>query len=398
MDDTKNKIYINKINMIRSHCSNCGRHGHNYKCCIDPITSIGVICFKIENMDNTENTENKLNIKNIFSDLSEMKDGEFVKLKYVKGIPLEFIKLTNNTKQNDEDVITNTTNLGNTIDYNHIDNNQLMNIFNKYHNTVKFLLVQRKYSLGYIVFMKGKWNSNNKEEMINMFIQMTKNEIEGLLEKSESVNGFESLWEQFWDISYKESKIMSDSTTTTTISSSSSYIYATKKKYDREFNILKKKFELLISATSWNLKYYCNLVYKYGVPEWGFPKGKREHKEDNMNCALREFEEETGINKSDLCLLKKVRPLQEDMIGTNKQEYRHLYYIGFTDNIKVVLNPKKHEAHRNEIGDVGWYSYMEVIKLLNEKHRKKIYILTQIFLFIIMRLLKNETLSVAIKS
>ena len=42
--------------MYKSFCSNCGSTGHNHKKCKEPITSIGIICLKIDN----ENIRNKL--------------------------------------------------------------------------------------------------------------------------------------------------------------------------------------------------------------------------------------------------------------------------------------------------------------------------------------------------
>ena len=36
----------------------------------------------------------------------------------------------------------------------------------------------------------------------------------------------------------------------------------------------------------------------YESPEWGFPKGRRNMHESDLDCAKREFEEETGIDES----------------------------------------------------------------------------------------------------
>ena len=33
------------------------------------------------------------------------------------------------------------------------------------------------------------------------------------------------------------------------------------------------------------------------TPEWGFPKGRRNYQENDLACALREFQEETGYIK-----------------------------------------------------------------------------------------------------
>ena len=36
-----------------------------------------------------------------------------------------------------------------------------------------------------------------------------------------------------------------------------------------------------------------NSKYNFVNPEWGFPKGRKNIKESNIECALREFNEET---------------------------------------------------------------------------------------------------------
>jgi 8-oxo-dGTP pyrophosphatase MutT (NUDIX family) len=43
-----------------------------------------------------------------------------------------------------------------------------------------------------------------------------------------------------------------------------------------------------------------NLNINYEHPEWEFPKGRKNKDESDIECALREFEEETGINRDKL--------------------------------------------------------------------------------------------------
>src|SRR5271157_4197070 len=90
----KNSYLCNGIPYItRIHCNNCGKYGHSYNCCMDPVTSIGIICFKIEHITTSNNmTINE--VKNIFADLLHYDTTGLVKLKYVKGIPLELMKLS----------------------------------------------------------------------------------------------------------------------------------------------------------------------------------------------------------------------------------------------------------------------------------------------------------------
>ena len=66
---------------------------------------------------------------------------------------------------------------------------------------------------------------------------------------------------------------------------------------------------------------------KYKDPEWGFPKGRRNLKERDLQCAVREFEEETDIGRDNIYVLRCIDPLEEDFIGSNKKHYKHIYYI-----------------------------------------------------------------------
>ena len=53
----------------------------------------------------------------------------------------------------------------------------------------------------------------------------------------------------------------------------------------------------------------CNQYTSWDEPEWGFPKGRRNFNETDLNCALREFNEETGINMKSIKLLEKLVPI-----------------------------------------------------------------------------------------
>ena len=45
MNSFKNKKYIKNRNMI---CTNCRKKGHEYKDCIEPTTSLGIILLKLD--------------------------------------------------------------------------------------------------------------------------------------------------------------------------------------------------------------------------------------------------------------------------------------------------------------------------------------------------------------
>ena len=40
----KSQLFHNNYNVKKTFCTNCGKYGHNYKKCIYPIISVGIIC------------------------------------------------------------------------------------------------------------------------------------------------------------------------------------------------------------------------------------------------------------------------------------------------------------------------------------------------------------------
>ena len=50
-------------------------------------------------------------------------------------------------------------------------------------------------------------------------------------------------------------------------------------------------------------------------PEWGFPKGRRNFQENDLQCAIREFSEEPILNK--ISIIKNLIPFDEIFTGSN---------------------------------------------------------------------------------
>merc|ERR1712196_590321 len=64
-------------------------------------------------------------------------------------------------------------------------------------------------------------------------------------------------------------------------------------------------------------------------PEWEFPKGRKNYQENELDCAIREFSEETGIDSELINIISNLQPLEEMYIGTNLNFYKHKYFLGF---------------------------------------------------------------------
>ena len=93
---------------------------------------------------------------------------------------------------------------------------------------------------------------------------------------------------------------------------------------------------------------------KYDTPEWELPKGRRSSRERDIDCAIREFEEETDLNKSDYNIITNLLPINEEYIGTNGVRYKHIYYYAmFIGDKELTINQDKYEQY-SEISDMEW--------------------------------------------
>ena len=108
-------------------------------------------------------------------------------------------------------------------------------------------------------------------------------------------------------------------------------------------------------------------------PEWGFPKGRRNLKEKNIDCAIREFEEETGINKHEYNLLYQIDPIEELFSGTNNIRYKHIYYVSIANNtINNNFIIDKHNFNQvSEISNIKWYSFEECLENIRHYNIEK---------------------------
>ena len=68
----------------------------------------------------------------------------------------------------------------------------------------------------------------------------------------------------------------------------------------------------------------------------GISKGRRNLKESDYDCAIREFQEETGIKEGEYYILKNIKPVEEIFYGSNNIRYKHIYYI-------INVNRKKNK-------------------------------------------------------
>jgi 8-oxo-dGTP pyrophosphatase MutT (NUDIX family) len=222
----------------------------------------------------------------------------------------------------------------------------------------QYLMVQRKDSLSYVEFIRGKYNIKAKSYIMDMFALMTEDERQGLKD-----NSFEKLWQTLW------CKNLSDD--------NKSFSKEYKEACDK-FNMLKKGYYIKNGnhLTFFSINYIIdNTSSKYNETEWGFPKGRRNINEDDVNCAVREFREETGISSKSIYLSSFIKPLEEVFSGSNNVRYKHVYYIAkMIEEGQVVLDPSNKQQCK-EIRNINWFSYLDAQNKIRETNieRKELF-------------------------
>ena len=215
-------------------------------------------------------------------------------------------------------------------------------------NNVKYIMIQRKDSLSFMEFVRGKYNIEDHEYLKQLFEYMTDNEKLMILN-----NSFDNIWNYTWSQNthnnFKQTKEYIDS----------------KNKFDNIINT--SYFKNIIS-----LKNYKN---NYTEQEWGFPKGRKKIKESDIDCAIREFCEETQLYKDDIQIDSKIIPFQEIFFGTNNILYKHVYYIAkiVKEDAKILLDNNCMEQIR-EVRALKWFTYNEVLDHIKNHNIERIKI------------------------
>ena len=110
-----------------------------------------------------------------------------------------------------------------------------------------------------------------------------------------------------------------------------------------------------------------------------FPKGRRKIRENDLDCAIREFKEETGLENKDFIVKHEFSPKIELINGTNNIKYKHIYYIGvILNNDKLLKIDEDKFEQVSEIGKIGYYSYEKCMELIRPYNIDKIRILKEI--------------------
>ena len=227
-------------------------------------------------------------------------------------------------------------------------------LFRSTPNGLRFLMIRRKDSFGYIDFVRGKYCLYDIEHIQHIVNEMSIEEKDRILNEK-----FETIWHLMWgettNIQYKNEEVSSC----------------------KRFDSLKNGIMLDCEKTTLS-EIIKNSNTKWEETEWEFPKGRRNYQEKDIDCALREFEEETGISQTKINVIENVVPFEEIFIGTNYKSYKHKYFLAYineNDVDKELLN----NFQKAEVSKLEWKTLDECLNSIRPYSLEKKKLITNIY-------------------
>ena len=209
-------------------------------------------------------------------------------------------------------------------------------------NEHEYILVRPKFTMEYLTVMRGHYLHSSTKYITHLCRHMTMQEREKLTK-----GPFTQLYEES---------------------------HSTHKDY--EFNRAHRAYLQLVQSSpanpvvSWVDHIQLASDMQWTEPEWGFPKGRREKNESEMECAFREFHEETGIQLPPAYLIHNMAQFHEMFTGTDHQVYKHIYYMVRIPWETSGLTPLPKET---EIQEARWVTFSEGMNLIrNYQHSRRI--------------------------
>ena len=210
----------------------------------------------------------------------------------------------------------------------------------------QYLMIRRKNSFGFIDFVKGKYSLTNVLHIQNSIDQMALFEKKCILK---NMDHFENIWMELY-------------TKTTNFKLSREYLNAS-----RKFEQLKQGIPIDNRGNKMTLLSFFELSNSaYQETEWEFPKGRKLTKELDMDCAKREFEEETGYPLVHIDVITNMLPVNEIFMGSNYRHYKHTYFLATTQN---KLNYKNFQV--SEVSSIEWKSLDNCLESIRDYHFEK---------------------------
>lgn len=192
---------------------------------------------------------------------------------------------------------------------------------------LEVIVIKKRYSYAYAEFMKGSYypadfkkGSGSEARLIDLFSEMTVEDKIIIL----SMN-FSSMWYHIW----------------------------LNRNKSQQYYMIKSRFESAFKADNGRRLGEMISASNNGRHMWEIPKGRMNYdNEGDVRCAVREFEEETGIEKSCYTIYPNTKRVHKYVDKGVK--YEMVYFLAFTikndDNSVSIIRREQF----SEVGDIKW--------------------------------------------
>ena len=222
-------------------------------------------------------------------------------------------------------------------------------LFNPFDKNLRMLMVKKRCSYHFAKFVRGKYDGNDIKQIEEMFNFMTPHE--KLVIASQN---FQLIWYTMW-------------------------LFNPDFKFNPIYMYDKEKKEVIIEYEAytkcWN-KFDKNFLYNKALNKeklfkktkciegiWEIPKGGKCKDEKNLDCAIREFEEEIKIGKGDYQLLS-VNPMTFTHTDDNVTYHKHYFLAELTNESWKPQISFDNYSYIAEVGEIRWF-YGPEIKNIN---------------------------------
>jgi ADP-ribose pyrophosphatase YjhB (NUDIX family) len=226
---------------------------------------------------------------------------------------------------------------------------------NSLNNRFEVLLVHKRYTYSYSIFIHGKysrpniWPRSSMQFIINLLNQMTLDELLDIWSLD-----FKQMWYRIWLNNNSDTELY-------------------KRKYTKFY------MSFIKNDNGEGLQKIIQQVRNYATLNYECPKGRPlDSNETNIACAIREIKEETGLTKSDYTILPNVkRYVNYVSLGTR---YICTYYIAIINpSIKYYNNSIfKNITNINEVNETKWFD-IEKIRVIDDYKKHLESLISSVF-------------------
>ncbi len=202
---------------------------------------------------------------------------------------------------------------------------------------IELLMIKKAISYSYSAFINGNYTANNTPYMLKLFGGMSHSEKTLVL----SMN-FESMWQ----LMYHENPV--DYTD-----------LDWRPFYEKKMNKFKRSF------TFDRLRFLIENSTTKETP-WEFPRGRPQDYENPKITAIREFQEETGVNNQ-YQVLWHVKPFVHSYVDSGVR-YIIKYYFAVAGERCVPSYSFASKHQRSEVSAIGWMSLNSIRNHIGEDH------------------------------